>query len=154
MAKPYTVVRTTTVHAPAETVRAMIHDFHLWPQWSPWEDLDPAMRRTYSGPDSGAGAGYAWDGNRRAGRGSMTVTADRPDQVDIDLSFEKPFPSRSRIEFVLTPAGASSTIVEWRMHGELSGVMRVFSVVRSMDAMIGPDFEKGLARLKRAVETS
>ena len=82
----------------------------------------------------------------------MTVTADRPDQVDIDLRFEKPFPSRSRIEFVLTPAGASSTIVEWRMHGELSGVLRVFSVVRSMDAMIGPDFEKGLAKLKAAYE--
>jgi hypothetical protein len=39
------------------------------------------------------------------------------------------------------------------MHGELSGVMRLFSVVKSMDSLIGPDFEKGLARLKQVAET-
>ena len=152
MAKPYTVIRTTTVHAPAERVHELVRDFHAWTRWSPWEDVDPNLRRSYSGPDAGVGAHYAWEGNRRAGRGSMTITRDDPHQVDIDLVFEKPFPARNRIELVLTPAGADTTVVEWRMHGELSGVMRVFSLVRSMDSMVGPDFEKGLARLKGVAE--
>lgn len=152
MAKPYTVVRTTTIDAPAERVRALVHDFHDWTRWSPWEDVDPDLRRTYSGPDVGVGAHYAWEGNRKAGKGSMTITADEPEQVDIDLHFEKPFPARNRIELVLTPTGETSTVVDWRMHGELGGIMRVFSLIRSMDAMVGPDFEKGLARLKRAAE--
>jgi hypothetical protein len=39
------------------------------------------------------------------------------------------------------------------MHGELSGLMRLFSIVTSMDSLIGPDFEKGLARLKRVAES-
>ena len=80
------------------------------------------------------------------------VTGDEPERVDIDLRFEKPFPADNRIELALTPTGERSTVVEWRMHGELGGVMRAFSLVRSMDSMVGPDFEKGLARLKRAAE--
>jgi hypothetical protein len=153
MAKPYTVIRTTTVKAPAERVRELVRDFHAWTRWSPWEDLDPNLRRSYAGPDAGVGAHYAWEGNRRAGKGSMTIMADQPHQVDVDLSFEKPFPARNRIELVFTPTGPESTVVEWRMHGELSGVMRLFSLVRSMDSMVGPDFEKGLARLKRVAES-
>ena len=154
MAKPYTVVRTTTIDAPAERVRELVHDFREWTQWSPWEDLDPDLRRTYSGPDTGVGAHYTWQGNRRAGKGSMTITGDSPDQVDVHLHFDKPFPADNRIELVLTPTMERSTVVEWRMHGELGGVMRVFSLVRSMDAMIGPDFEKGLSSLKRVAEAS
>ena len=53
---------------------------------------------------------------------------------------------------MLTPVGDTSTAVEWRMNGELSGIMRLFSIVKSMDSLIGPDFEKGLARLKRVAE--
>ena len=153
MARPYTVTRTTTIAAPAQRVHALVGDFHAWPQWSPWEGLDPQMRRTYSGPDAGVGAAYAWEGNRKAGKGDMTITGDTPEQVDVDLHFEKPFTSRSRIELVLTPAADAATTVEWRMHGELTGIMRLFSVVKSMDSLIGPDFEKGLAQLKRVAES-
>lgn len=154
MSKPYTVVRTITVEAPSERVRALVNDFHEWPKWSPWEDVDPAMRRAFSGSDAGVGAGYAWEGNRKAGKGSMTVTADTAQQVDIDLRFEKPFAAKNRIELVMTPQGDSATVVEWRMHGELSGFARIFAMVKSMDSLIGPDFEKGLAKLKGAAETA
>ncbi|MGL5816575.1 MAG: SRPBCC family protein [Phycicoccus sp.] len=152
MGKPYTVTRSTTIDASAERVRALLNDFHEWPAWSPWEDVDPGMRRTYSGAERSVGASYAWEGNRKAGKGGMTITGDAPNQVDIDLRFEKPFAAHNRIEFVLTPAGGS-TAVEWRMHGELSPVMRAFSVVKSMDSLVGPDFEKGLSRLRRVAET-
>lgn len=151
MGTPYTISRSTTVEADPEAVRTLLRDFRQWPRWSPWEDLDPAMRRTYDGPDAGVGSRYAWQGNRRAGRGTMEVTGDAPHEVDVALSFEKPFPSRSRVEFVLTPHGGS-TGVEWRMLGELSPLMRVFSLVKSMDALVGPDMEKGLVRLRAAAE--
>ena len=152
MATPYTVTRSTTIAAPVERVHDLVADFHEWTTWSPWEGLDPAMRRTYSGADAGVGARYAWEGNRKAGKGDMEITADAPQQVDVALRFEKPFAARNRIELVLTPSGDASTSVEWRMHGELSGLLRLFSVVRSMDSLVGRDFEKGLARLKRVAE--
>jgi len=153
MTKPYTVTRTTTIDAPVERVHALVNDFHEWQHWSPWEGLDPQMRRTYSGADAGVGAAYAWEGNRKAGKGDMTVTGDAPDRVDVALHFEKPFKQHNRFAFVLTPLGDSATTVEWRMDGELGGVTRLFSVVKSMDSLIGPDFEKGLAQLKRVAES-
>ena len=152
MATPYTVVRTTTIDAPLETVHALVRDFHHWERWSPWEDIDPGMKRTYSGADAGVGAHYAWDGNRKAGKGSMTITGDRPEQVDIDLHFDKPFKAENRIALALTPTGERSTAVEWRLTGELSGLTKLFSLVKPMDSLVGPDFEKGLARLKRVAE--
>ena len=64
----YTVERSAIVDAPAGRVYEQISDFHLWPAWSPWEGIDPAMQRTYSGSERGTGAAYAWSGNRKAGR--------------------------------------------------------------------------------------
>lgn len=155
MGKPYRVTRTATVAAPPERVRSLLNDFHEWADWSPWEDVDPDMRRTHSGPPSGVGAHYAWEGNRKAGKGTMTITRDEPQQVVLDLHFDKPFPADNTIGFTLTPtAGGESTVVEWAMDGELSPVMRVFSLVKSMDSLVGGDFERGLTRLKRVAETA
>lgn len=152
MAKSYTVTREAIVHAPADVIHDLVADFHEWTRWSPWEGLDPEMQRTYSGPDSGVGAGYAWEGNRKAGKGTMRIVGDDPHRVDIALAFEKPFPSTSQVAFVLTPE-EGETHVEWAMTGEMSTPMRLFALVKPMDELIGPDLEKGLARLKEVAET-
>ncbi|NHA69503.1 SRPBCC family protein [Phycicoccus flavus] len=152
MGKPFTVSRETIVLAPPEAVRGLLDDFHAWRAWSPWEDLDPDMERTYSGPDSGVGARYAWDGNKRAGRGTMELTGVQPHRVDVAVAFEKPFPSRSRVEFVLTPQ-EGETHVEWFMRGELGLVQQAFALVKPMDELMGPDLERGLANLKAQAET-
>ena len=65
----YTVTRSATIDAPPERVYEQIVDFHNWTNWSPWEDLDPELKRTYSGSESGKGAAYAWTGNRKVGQG-------------------------------------------------------------------------------------
>ena len=69
----YTVERTAVLRAEPERIYEEVEDFHRWPAWSPWEDIDPEMERTYSGPGSGGGATYAWSGNRKAGRGRMEI---------------------------------------------------------------------------------
>lgn len=148
----YTVERTTTIDAPAEKVYAQIVDFHNWRTWSPWDDLDPDMQRTYSGADSGVGAGYAWSGNRKAGEGNMKITeATEPSAVQIALEFVKPFKSSSTTAFNLKPQG-QTTDVTWTMTGPKTLMTRVMGVFKSMDKMVGPDFEKGLKQLKVATE--
>jgi uncharacterized protein YndB with AHSA1/START domain len=148
----YTVERSITVDAPPPLVYEQIADFRAWTAWSPWEGLDPHMSRTYSGADSGTGSAYAWSGNRKAGRGRMEVVeATKPSRVRIDLLFEKPFRSRSDTTFTVIPEGAGSRVT-WSMSGENTLMTRVMGVVKSMDSMIGPDFEKGLVRLKRTTE--
>jgi uncharacterized protein YndB with AHSA1/START domain len=148
----YTVERSAIVDAPAERVYEQISDFHLWPAWSPWEGIDPAMERTYSGSERGTGAAYAWSGNRKAGRGRMEITeATSPHRVDIDLVFEKPFKARNDTRFVLTRENGS-TRVTWIMTGRNTMATRVMGLFSSMDKMIGKDFEKGLAQLKAVAE--
>ena len=152
MGTPFEVQRSTSIAADPARVLGLIDDFHKWPEWSPWEDLDPAMSRTYSGPDSGVGAHYAWKGNRRAGEGWMEITGTAPDRVDIELAFMKPMRNTQQVEFVITPT-STATDVTWRMSGQHEGLMmNLFSKVMSMDKLVGRDFEKGLARLKAAAE--
>ena len=117
MADAYTVERTTTINAPADEVYAQIVDFHNWRNWSPWDELDPNMQRSYSGADAGVGAGYSWSGNRKAGEGSMEIIdAVEPSSVQIALEFLKPFKSSSTTAFELKPQG-DATEVTWTMTG-------------------------------------
>lgn len=151
MASSYTVKRSIEIDAAPDVVHARIADFRNWVAWSPWEGLDPDMQRTYTGADSGVGAHYGWSGNKKAGSGTMEITAATPERIEIDLRFEEPFPSTSITEFLLSPT-ATGTRVEWRMTGKLSFAMRLFSIIKSFDSLVGPDFEKGLAQLKSVVE--
>ena len=86
----FEVTRSTTIHADPARVHALINDFHEWTTWSPWEDVDPNLSRTYTGPAQGVGAHYAWRGNRKAGEGSMEITGSAPDRIEIELAFLKP----------------------------------------------------------------
>ncbi len=148
----YTVERRTHIDAPPWRVYEQIVDFHNWTHWSPWEDLDPDMQRTYAGPGSGPGAVYRWSGNRRAGRGTMEIThVSEPSTVEIDLAFEKPLKSRSRTTFSIDADGNGSGVI-WSMTGPKTAMTKVMGVFTSMDKLIGPDFEKGLARLRAVAE--
>ena len=148
----FTIERKATIGAPAATIYALVADFHTWGQWSPWEDIDPEMQRTFSGAESGVGAVYEWSGNRKAGSGRMEITeADEPTVVTIDLQFLKPFKAHNTTTFTLLAEG-DSTAVSWTMTGPMTFMTKVMGIFKSMDAMVGPDFEKGLAQLKAAAE--
>src|SRR5205823_3997824 len=119
---------------------------------SPWAKRDPAMRQTYEGATSGAGAVYSWAGNRNVGEGRMTLTESRPNEsIRIRLEFLKPFASTADTEFTFKPE-ASGTLVTWCMTGKKNFASKAFCLFMNMDKMVGGDFEKGLAELKAAAE--
>lgn len=152
---PYRVSRTIRIAASPETVLRELVDFRRWRDWSPWEGVDPEMDRSYSGPPSGVGSAYAWEGNKEAGAGSMRITGvQEPGRVDIALRFDKPFPADNDFRFDLDAEdGGAATMVTWTMSGEHTGVMRLLGRVMSMDTMVGKDFEKGLTQLKELTES-
>src|SRR5882672_5635587 len=100
------VERSARIKAPAESIFPLISDFHRWEAWSPYEKLDPAMKKTFSGAASGTGAVYEWQGNNKAGQGRMEMTAvSTPSQVTIRLDFMKPFEAHNVAQFTLAPDG-------------------------------------------------
>ena len=150
----YRVSRSTTIAAPAPVVFAQVNDFHRWSAWSPWEKIDPAMKRTYEGPPAGVGASYAWVGTREVGEGRMTIVESRPgDLIHVKLEFVKPFAGTSVAEFSFKPDG-ERTLVTWSMTGDKNFIAKAIHLVMSMDRMIGDQFDKGLAAMKTVAEAA
>jgi hypothetical protein len=141
--------RSITIAAPPVAVHALVDDFHAWAKWSPWEGLDTNLTRTYGGSEKGVGAGYAWAG-KKAGEGSMTITSATPHRIDIDLDFVKPFKANNKAVFRFDAEG-SATHVSWTMSGTRNMLLAIAGRL-FFDAMIGKDFEKGLAKLKALAE--
>ena len=150
----FSVQRAAAVRAPAERIFPLISNFHQWVNWSPWENKDPAMKRTYSGAESGKGAVYAWDGNKNVGSGRMEILdASSPSKIVIKLDFFKPFEGHNTAEFTIQPErDAATTNITWVMHGPAPFMSKVMQVVMNLDKMIGKDFEAGLANLKELTE--
>ena len=152
--KPNTlrVQRATSIKAPADRIFPMINDFRQWRTWSPYENKDPAMNRTYEGAGSGKGAVYAWDGNNNVGSGRMEILETAvPSKITIKLDFFKPFEGHNTAEFTMLPQG-DATLLTWTMHGPAVFISKVMQVFMNLDHMIGRDFEVGLANLKKLAE--
>lgn len=148
------ITRSATMTAPPLSVFAQVNDFHNWRAWSPWEKIDPELKRTYDGPAADVGAIYSWAGNKQVGEGRMTILDSRPGElIRIKLEFLKPFAATNTTEFAFTPAG-NQTVVTWTMTGRNNFMSKAFGLLMNMDKMIGGDFEKGLAAMKSVVEAT
>jgi Polyketide cyclase / dehydrase and lipid transport len=157
----YRVERSRRIEAPIDVVYRQVDNFKSWGAWSPWDKRDPAMTKTFSGPDNGVGAVYAWVGNDKVGQGKMTIIDAKPPRdaaigdlavVSCRLEFIKPFASVATASFVIGRESDSATAVSWSMEGRSNFMAKVFGVFMNMDKMIGGDFEAGLANLKAVAE--
>lgn len=143
------IERSTRIQAPIELTFGLVNDLRAWEAWSPWERLDPDMEKTYSGPQAGQGAAYAWSGNDDVGKGSMEIVDSvQNEKVAIDLRFKEPFEDQALTTFTFEPDGDDATRVTWTMTGEYGFVEKAMTLFLDFDAMIGKDFEKGFSHLK------
>jgi hypothetical protein len=147
------VERTLNIGAPDDVIYAHLDDFHAWADWSPWEKLDPNMKKTFSGPERGIGATYQWQGNDKVGTGKMTITESSPSSaMRINLEFIEPFKSEAVTGFEIAPRDEHTNDVTWWMDGNNDFMGKAFSLFMDMDAMIGADYMKGLTALKAVSE--
>jgi hypothetical protein len=148
----FRVERSTAMNAPAEKIFPYIDGLKRWTAWSPYEGRDPAMKRAYSGAESGKGAVYEWDGNDNVGKGRMEIVdSTPPNRVVIKLDFLKPFEGHNMAELTVEPKGGQ-TIVTWAMYGPSTFMTKLIGTFMDMDDMIGRDLAAGLAKLKTVVE--
>jgi uncharacterized protein YndB with AHSA1/START domain len=150
----YQVTRSASISGPPADVFTQVNDLHKFQDWSPWAKIDPAVKHTFAGPPAGTGAVCSWAGNKDVGKGSMTITESRPnDLIRFRLDFIEPFTSTATTEFTFKPE-ASQTVVTWTIFGQKNFLSKAFCLFMNMDKMLGGDFEKGLAQLKAIVEAA
>jgi hypothetical protein len=153
-AKPnrFRVERSIGIAAPAVKIFPLLDDLRQQRLWSPYEQKDPGMKRTYSGAERGAGAIYEWDGDKNIGAGRQEiVSAAANERIEGKIDFFRPMKANNRFELLLRPA-ANGTNVTWAIFGPMPFSSRIFSVFMDFDKMIGSDFEKGLIELKQVAE--
>lgn len=148
----FQIQRATVIKAPPEKIMPLVTDFHNWAMWSPWEHLDPKMQRTFTGASSGKGSVYAWKGNSDVGQGRMEITeVVAPVKTVIKLDFIEPITSSNVTTFDMVPKDDKTTVT-WTMTGPMPYLTKVMNVFASMDSLIGPDLERGLAKMKMTAE--
>jgi effector-binding domain-containing protein len=145
------VARSVVINRPASTIFAAVDSFQLFPKWSPWQDLDPNMHQTTEGPRDGVGAKLVWSGNAKVGSGTQLITDSTPDRaVASDLDFGGMGVAKSLL--TLTPE-AAATRVTWTLDLDMGANPIGHYVGLTMDRMIGPDFARGLGKLKTLLES-
>jgi uncharacterized protein YndB with AHSA1/START domain len=147
----FSIQRSASIAAPPERLFALISDVKAFNTWNPFASKDPAIQLGYEGAASGVGAAYTWQSNE-VGAGRMEIIeAVAPSRLAMRLAFTKPFATTNRVEFTLQPQG-TQTQVTWAMTGPMPYLSKLICTFVSMEGMVGPDFEAGLANLKAAAE--
>ncbi|MES2601019.1 MAG: SRPBCC family protein [Pseudomonadota bacterium] len=151
-ADTFRVQRSIDINAPAEKIFPLINDYKHWGSWSPYEKLDPAMQRAFSGAPSGKGSVYEWNGNKNVGHGRMEILDTTPSsKVVIKLDFFSPFEAHNTAEFTMQPKG-NATNVTWAMQGPVPYMMKIMHMFMNMDRMCGDQFQQGLTSMKAVAE--
>jgi uncharacterized protein YndB with AHSA1/START domain len=148
----FEVRRSATIKAPPDRIFPLINDYRQWAAWSPYENKDPQMKRTFGPVTSGKGATYAWDGDSNVGVGNMVIAdAAAPSKITIKLNMLKPIEAHNDVAFTLVPQGDATTVT-WAMQGPVPYFAKIIHVFFNVDKMVGGDFEVGLANLKTLAE--
>lgn len=143
----FKVSRSATLAATPAALFAQVNDHRKFTVWNPFMKLDPNVKNTYSGPDSGVGAVCSWEGNSDIGAGSCTIVESKPDElVRCRMDWKRPMEGTATVDFTFTPEG-DQTIVTWSMSGKNNFMGKAVSLFLDCDKMCGSQFEKGLARL-------
>jgi len=151
--KTYNVFRTVEIARPKREVFNYLRSLKNMDEWSPWAKKDPNMEKKFTGTDGEVGCVSYWNGNKDVGEGEQEIKKiTEGERIDSELRFLKPFKSTSDCYVTVEDAAVGSTRVTWGFSGKNKFPMTIFSLFKSMDSMVGPDFEEGMASLKEILE--
>ena len=147
------VTRSIDIASPRAAVFPLVADLRHLADWSQWLADDRDVVLTFTGPLDGVGQTVSWESKLAAvGSGKETITAIEPDQA-VEMRIARAGLPETAAWFRLTDKGAGETTVLWGYREDLgfNPVARYGGF--ALDGAIGPDYERGLARLKAFAET-
>ena len=111
----FRVERSAMLSASPAALFDNVNNHRKFAVWNPFLKLDPNVKNTYSGPDSGVGAVCSWDGNRDVGAGSCTIIESKPGElVRCRMDWKRPMEGTATVDFAFRPQG-NQTTVTWAM---------------------------------------
>lgn len=146
----YTVERSIEIAKPPAVVFEQVVDFNKWLTWNPWTEMEPTAKNEITGPVAAVGSKWAWDG-KELGKGSLTIQeVEKDHSVHSKLVIIAPMASTAD-DHMRLEATANGTKITWTNTGSLDYPLGRY-VGLMIQGMLGPQYEKGLANLKRVTE--
>ncbi len=146
------IERSIVINQKPEVVKAKLLDFKFFNEkWSPWTEKDPSMKTTYEGEFGKSGYTYGWSGNENVGEGSMEFLEVAGDSIKQHLELIT-WHAKGEIYLITTPEGEGSK-VRWGMVMPSDFIWRAFGLFMSFEKQMAPDYERGLERMKSAMES-
>lgn len=143
--------RSIVIDAPPAAVYDVIGSMRRFNEWSPWFERDPNAHYEFSGPDHGVGSRMTWASDQGdVGSGSQEIIAADPGRsVTTRLDFGDEGGANAQLS--IAPQGTASKVT-WSFDASFEDDYfgRYFGLV--LERLLGPDYEEGLANLKRVVE--
>lgn len=144
--------RSGVINAPADKIFPYLSDFSKGGEWSPYEKIDPNMKKNITGAPATVGHAMDFEGNSDAGSGRLEiVSVSQNESVDIKLIMTKPMHAENIVTYRLTPEG-TGTRFSWSMSGDGGFLTKLISVFIDCEKMIAGQFEQGIANLKALIE--
>lgn len=144
------VSRSIEIAAPPDKVFAIVGDLRRFDEFSPWADRDPNIAYSFEGTESGLGQIMRWSSdNPDVGSGSQRIIEyDPPNYAELALDFGTMGRAIASWDLVPSETGTTAT---WGFRSDLKGIPEKWFGLM-FDRWIGPDYEKGLAKLKTVAE--
>lgn len=149
--KTYHIERSIDIEAPRAMVFESVSQFKNMDKWSPWNELDPNMKKSYSGTDGTVGASFSWEGNKDVGAGKQTIQSIGADRVDFLLNISEPFKADFPASFILT-GDEKITKVTWTLDPVLPFPVNVWAMFTNVNEAMGKDYDRGLGNLKKHLD--
>lgn len=148
------VKRSATLAASPAALFERVNNHHKFNEWNPFLKMDPNVKNTYAGPDTGVGAACSWDGNKDIGAGTATIVESKPNElVRMRMDWKRPMEGVATVDFTFKPDG-EKTLVTWAMYGKNNFIGKLVSLFMDCDKMVGPQFEEGLTSLGKVAATA
>ncbi|UII27107.1 SRPBCC family protein [Fulvivirga maritima] len=141
--------RSITINAPKEKVYSTINNMKKFNEWSPWYEMDPSAKYSFEGPDSGVGAKMTWE-SAEVGSGAMWIV-DAEDNKKVDMQMDFGFGGETHALLILKPTD-EGTLVTWTYEEKPGMIARMMYHFIDLEAVLAPDYEQGLKKLKSNLE--
>lgn len=146
--------KSISINAPVEKVWQNTNTLKAMDQWSPWNDLDPGMKKEWMGTTGQHGEKVCWDSkNKQAGKGCQELEKvdEAGKRIDTAIKFLTPYESEANAYVTVVPEGNGSKAT-WGFTSEIPYPFTLMKLFMNMEDAVGKDYQKGLSRLKTLSE--